>query len=118
MIAASIIMGRALAPVELIVSQWKAFLAARSAYDRITELLGIIPAQQTKMKLPEPEGHLAVQSIVVAPPGTERPVLAGLSFALVAGAALGVIGPSAAGKSSLARAIVGVWPVHNGIHSD
>ena len=104
MIAASIIMGRALAPVELIVSQWKTFLAARSAYDRITELLGILPAQQTKMKLPDPEGHLAVERIVVAPPGTQRPVLAGLTFALSAGSALGVIGPSAAGKSSLARA--------------
>ncbi len=114
MIAASIIMGRALAPVELIVSQWKTFLAARSAYDRITELLGIIPVQQAKMKLPDPEGHLVVERIVVAPPGTQRPVLAGLTFALSAGSALGVIGPSAAGKSSLARAICGVWPVHNG----
>jgi ATP-binding cassette subfamily C protein len=114
MIAASIIMGRALAPVELIVSQWKTFLSARSAYDRITELLRIIPARQTRMKLPDPEGHLAVQNIVVAPPGTQRPVLAGVSFDLPAGSALGLIGPSAAGKSSLARAIVGVWPVVNG----
>ncbi len=114
MIAASIIMGRALAPVEIIVSQWKVFLAARSAYDRITELLGIIPAMPKRMKLPNPEGQLTVQNIVVAPPGTQRPVLAGVSFALPTGSALGIIGPSAAGKSSLARAIVGVWPVHNG----
>jgi ATP-binding cassette subfamily C protein len=114
MIAASIIMGRALAPVELIVAQWKSFLAARSAYERITGLLDIIPAKETRMKLPEPEGHLLVQNIGVAPPGTQRPVLAGISFALPAGAALGVIGPSAAGKSSLARAIVGVWPLFSG----
>jgi ATP-binding cassette subfamily C protein len=114
MIAASIIMGRALSPVELIVSQWRTFLAARSAYDRITELLGIIPERQERMKLPDPKGHLTVENIVVAPPGTRRPVLAGLSFALPAGSALGVIGPSAAGKSSLARAIVGVWPAANG----
>jgi ATP-binding cassette, subfamily C, bacterial len=114
MIAASILMGRALAPVEIIVSQWKTFLAARSAYDRIIELLAIIPAIQRRMKLPSPEGHLTVQNIIVAPPGVQRAVLAGVSFALPAGSSLGVIGPSAAGKSSLARAIVGVWPIHNG----
>jgi PrtD family type I secretion system ABC transporter len=114
MIAASIIMGRALAPVEIIVSQWKTFLAARSAYDRITELLAIIPGMKKRMKLPSPEGHLSVQNIVVTPPGIQRAVLAGVSFALPAGTALGIIGPSAAGKSSLARAIVGVWPVHSG----
>ena len=114
MIAASIIMGRALAPVEIIVSQWKTFLAARSAYERITELLGIIPAKQARMKLPNPEGHLSVQNVVVVPPGAQRAVLAGVSFALPAGSALGIIGPSAAGKSSLARAIVGVWPIYNG----
>lgn len=111
MIAASIIMGRALAPVEIIVSQWKAFLGARSAYDRITELLAIIPVMKKRMKLPNPEGHLAVQNIMVMPPGAQRPVLAGVSFDLPAGTALGIIGPSAAGKSSLARAIVAVWPV-------
>ena len=114
MIAASIIMGRALSPVEIIVSQWKTFLAARSAYDRITELLGIIPAMPKRMKLPNPQGQLSVQNIVVAPPGAQRPVLAGVSFALPTGSALGVIGPSAAGKSSLARAVVGVWPIYSG----
>ena len=114
MIAASIIMGRALAPVEIIVSQWKSFLAMRSAYDRITELLAIIPPMKKRMKLPNPEGHLSVQNIIVAPPGGQRAVLAGVSFALPAGSTLGIIGPSAAGKSSLARAIVGVWPVRAG----
>ena len=114
MIAASIIMGRALAPVELIVSQWKTFLAARSAYERISELLSILQAKQPHMKLPDPEGHLSVQQIVVAPPGVQSAVLAGVTFDLLAGSALGIIGPSAAGKSSLARAIVGVWPLHSG----
>jgi ATP-binding cassette subfamily C protein len=114
MIAASIIMGRALAPVELIVSQWKTFLAARSAYERISELLSILQAKQPHMKLPDPEGHLSVQQIVVAPPGVQNAVLAGVTFDLQAGSALGIIGPSAAGKSSLARAIVGVWPLHSG----
>jgi len=111
MIAASIIMGRALAPVESVVAQWKLFLAARAAYERITQLLNIVPDQSERMKLPTPQGHLTVQNIVVAPPGVQRPVLNGVSFDLPAGSALGLIGPSAAGKSSLARAIVGVWPV-------
>ena len=111
MIAASIIMGRALAPVEMVVAQWKLFLAARTAFERITQLLNIVPDQPERMKLPPPQGHLTVQNIVVAPPGVQRPVLNGISFDLPAGSALGLIGPSAAGKSSLARAIVGVWPV-------
>jgi ATP-binding cassette subfamily C protein len=114
MIAASILMGRALAPVEIIVSQWKAFLLARSAYDHITELLSIVPGMKKKMKLPPPEGNLSVQNIIVTPPGAQRAVLGGVTFALPAGTALGIIGPSAAGKSSLARAIVGVWPVYAG----
>ena len=111
MIAASIIMGRALAPVEMVVAQWRLFLAARAAYERITQLLTIIPEQPERMKLPAPQGHLTVQQIIVAPPGVQRPVLNGISFDLPAGSAMGLIGPSAAGKSSLARAIVGVWPV-------
>jgi ATP-binding cassette subfamily C protein len=111
MIAASIIMGRALAPVEIIVGQWKSFLAARSARGRIIELLNALPTQPVRMKLPDPEGHLSVQNIIVAPPASQRPVLHGISFSMAAGRALGVWGPSAAGKSSLARAIVGVWPV-------
>lgn len=114
MIAASIVMARALAPVEIIVSQWKAFLAARSAYERITELLSIVPPVKKRMKLPPPNGHLTVQNAFVVPPGGQRPVLAGVSFDLPPGTALGIIGPSAAGKSSLARAIVGVWPLYSG----
>lgn len=114
MIAASILMGRALAPVEIIVSQWKAFLAARSAYDRITELLSIIPPIKQRMKLPTPRGHLTIQNAIVVPPGGQRAVLSGISLDLPPGSALGIIGPSAAGKSSLARAIVGVWPTYAG----
>ena len=114
MIAASILMGRALAPVEIIVSQWKSFLAARSAYDHIIDLLSIIPPLKKRMRLPTPEGNLSVQNVVIAPPGAQRPVVAGVSFALPAGSALGIIGPSAAGKSSLARGLVGVWPLYAG----
>jgi ATP-binding cassette subfamily C protein len=114
MIAASIIMGRALAPVEVVVGQWKSFLGARSAYDRIGELLAVTPPQPEKLSLPAPQGHLSVENLVVAPPGAERPVLAGITFNLPAGTLLGIIGASAAGKSTLARALVGVWPALRG----
>ena len=110
MIAASIIMGRALAPVEIAVANWKGFVATRSAYDRIMRLFGILPEEVEKMPLPAPEGHLSVENIVVVPPGSREPVLRGISFALRPGEVLGVLGPSAAGKSSLARVLVGVWP--------
>ena len=111
MIAASIIMGRALAPVELVVSQWKSFLAARSAYDRISELIDLVPARSKKLKLPDPTGEVAAFELAVGPPGAHRPVIHGVSFMLPAGTALGVVGPSAAGKSTLVRALVGVWPI-------
>lgn len=110
MIAASIIMGRALAPVELAVANWKGFIAARSAYDRILSLFQIAPPDYDKMPLPAPQGHLAAEQIVVVPPGSKEPVLRSVSFALKPGEVLGVLGPSAAGKSSLARVLVGVWP--------
>jgi ATP-binding cassette, subfamily C, bacterial len=109
MIAASIIMGRALAPVEIAVANWKGFVAARSAYDRIIALFGILPDETEKMPLPAPQGYLAVENIVAVPPGTKEPVLRGVSFSLRPGEVLGVLGPSAAGKSSLARVLVGVW---------
>ena len=114
MIAASIIMGRALAPVELAVANWKGFLAARSAYDRIVGLFGILPEETEKLPLPAPEGHLSVENIIAVPPGAKDPVLRGVSFALRPGEVLGVLGPSAAGKSSLARVLVGVWSTAHG----
>jgi ATP-binding cassette subfamily C protein len=114
MIAASIIMGRALAPVELVVAHWKSFLAARSAYDRITELQGVVPPAARRMKLPDPVGEVSAQNLYVVPPGAKKPVLQGVTFMLPAGSALGIVGPSAAGKSTLARALVGVWPIHHG----
>jgi ATP-binding cassette, subfamily C, bacterial len=109
MVAASIIMGRALAPVEVAVSQWKSFLAARTAYDRIKTLLGIVPAEPAKISLPPPKGTISVENVLVVPPGGKEPVLREVSFALQPGEIIGVVGPSAAGKSSLARALVGVW---------
>jgi len=114
MIAASIIMGRALAPVEVAVANWKGFLAARSAYDRIRELFAIIPDEADKMPLPAPEGYLSVEQLIAVPPGGREPVLRGISFSLKPGEVLGIVGPSAAGKSSLARVLVGVWPPSHG----
>jgi PrtD family type I secretion system ABC transporter len=110
MIAASIIMGRALAPIEQAIGHWRQFVGARSAYRRLDALLAESPAAAEHLALPQPEGYLAVEQVVVVPPGAARPVLKGLAFKLAPGEALGVIGPSASGKSSLARLLVGVWP--------
>ena len=114
MIMASIMMGRALQPIEIAVGTWRQFLAARTAYARLNELLAAIPAPTGSMPLPAPRGDITVENIVVAPPGANIPVLRGVSFNVAAGDIIGVIGPSAAGKSTLARALVGVWPVYNG----
>lgn len=109
MIAASIIMGRALAPVEMAIGSWRNFIGARAARRRLGELLqDPVPAVQ-RLALPRPKGELRVEELYVRPPGAEKPVVRRVSFALEAGMALGVIGPSAAGKSTLARALVGVW---------
>ena len=114
MIAASIIMGRALAPVEIAVANWKGFIAARAAYERITALFDMIPEERQKLPLPPPTGHLSVENVYATPPGSREPVLRGASFALRPGEVLGIVGPSAAGKSSLARVLVGVWPAISG----
>lgn len=115
MIAASIMMGRALAPIEIAVATWKQLLAARSSYDRLNALLEAIPADQSHMPLPAPQGNLEVERVIAAPPGSNVPVVKGVGFRIAAGASLGIIGPSAAGKSSLARLLVGVWPAHSGV---
>ena len=110
MIAASIIMGRALAPIEQAIGHWRQFVGARSAYRRLDTLLKESPLQAGHLTLPEPKGYLSVEQVAAVPPGAARPVLKGIAFRLEPGEALGVIGPSAAGKSTLARLLVGVWP--------
>jgi ATP-binding cassette subfamily C protein RsaD len=110
MIAASILVGRALAPIESAVGQWKSFVSARSAWSRLQALFRKTQEEGEKMNLPAPKGALSIEAVVVAPPGAKKPTIKALSFTLEPGTALGVIGPSAAGKSSLARALVGVWP--------
>lgn len=113
MIAASILVGRALAPLEALIGSWKQWSGARSAYRRLDRLLEQNPPRQPTMALPKPLGALALDGVSAAPPGAAA-VIKGLSFALAPGDALGVIGPSGAGKSTLARLMVGVWPAQLG----
>ncbi len=109
MIAASIILGRALAPVEQMIGTWKGFVAAREAYKRIHLRLSLPRIDRGDMQLPTPEGRINAERVTFIPPGSELPALQGVNFSLEPGEILGVIGPSAAGKSSLARLLVGVW---------
>lgn len=113
-IASSILVSRALAPAELAIANWKGFVQARQAWARLSELFARIPAPGRPHALPAPARDLAVEGISVAPPGTVRLVVQDLSFVLRAGQGMGVIGPSASGKSSLVRALVGVWPPGRG----
>ena len=109
-IAGSIIGSRALAPVDQAIASWKSFVGARQGYHRLKMLLALYPDQPKPFALPAPSKTLRVQGLTVAAPGTSKPIVRHLSLGLEAGQALGIIGPSAAGKSTLARALVGVWP--------
>jgi PrtD family type I secretion system ABC transporter len=114
MIAASIIMGRALAPVEQAVASWQQFLGFRKALERLGNILASVPAVANRMKLPQPTGKLEVENLIIQMPGAEKPVLQGISFTVEPGKGIGVIGPTGAGKSTLARALVGVMPITRG----
>jgi ATP-binding cassette subfamily C protein EexD len=114
MIAGSIMMGRALAPIDLMTSTWKQFTTARIAYKRLGELLGEFPETSLPTPLPAPKGFIDLEGIIVIPPGANAPSVRGVSMSIKAGETVGIIGPSAAGKSSLARAMLGVWPCING----
>ena len=119
MIAASIIAARALAPVELAIANWKGFVAARLSWKRLTELMAALPVGNDPMLLPEPKSTLSVEGVSAAPPEINRLVVQDVSFALRAGNVLGIIGPSASGKSSLARVLVGVWtPLRGSVRLD
>ncbi len=109
MIAASILTGRAMAPVELLIGTWKGFVAARSAYERLLGLLQALPVRPQAMSLPVPRGLLTLENVYATPPGGRIHVINGVNLAIVPGEVVGVIGPSASGKSSLARLMVGVW---------
>ncbi|MBL8397677.1 MAG: type I secretion system permease/ATPase [Candidatus Accumulibacter sp.] len=111
MIAASILVGRALAPVEMLIANWKQLVSARAAYQRLSELLRTFPARASGMSLPRPHGELLVENAATAAPGSKSLILRNINFKIPAGEVVAVIGPSASGKSTLARLLVGVWPV-------
>lgn len=114
MIAGSLLLGRALAPVDMLVGTWKGFTLARSQYDRLGQLLNEIPKDADTMSLPAPTGKLSAEQVMVAPPGSKNIVVRGVTMELNAGDALGIVGPSASGKSCLARALLGIWPTYSG----
>ncbi len=110
-IAASIIMSRALAPIETAIAHWRGFVAARQSYARLCEVFEkLVPDdEEDPLALPAPTQKIAVHQLTVAPPGEQKPTIMSVEFELEAGDGLGIIGPSGAGKSTLARALVGVW---------
>ena len=108
-IAGSILLGRALAPIDILIGSWRGFINARDAYRRLDELLQAIPLRESPMPLPAPRGEVSLDKLVVAPPGAPAPVLKNISLVVAPGETLAVIGPSAAGKSTLARAILGIY---------
>jgi ATP-binding cassette subfamily C protein len=109
-IAGSILTARALAPVELAIANWKGFVGARQSGHRLDQLLKLLPKEEEPLALPPPTEVVTVDQIHVTAPGTEKLILNDVSFRLLRGEGLGIIGPSGSGKSSLARALVGVWP--------
>ncbi|MHA6788475.1 type I secretion system permease/ATPase [Pseudomonas bijieensis] len=113
--AGSVLLGRALAPIDLIIGSWKGFIAARSQYSRLNDILDKQQAQPERMSLPAPQGHVQVENLIVAAPGSRTPILKNISFSAPAGCTVGIIGPSAAGKSTLARALLGVWAPQHGV---
>ncbi|HXX05032.1 MAG TPA: type I secretion system permease/ATPase [Xanthobacteraceae bacterium] len=118
-IAGSILGARALAPVDLAIANWRGFVAARQSWQRLSRLLGYLPARTEPMPLQPPAKSLVVQNAAVSPPGEQKIVCQDVNFSLTAGKAVGVIGPTASGKSSLARMLVGVWlPVRGSVRLD
>lgn len=115
MIAGSILLGRALAPIDLMIGSWKGFISARSQYARLNEILNQQQAEPQRMSLPAPQGRVQVENLIVGAPGSKTPILKNLSFVVPAGSVVGIIGPSASGKSTLARALLGVWAPQHGV---
>ncbi len=115
LMAGSILLGRALAPIDQMIGSWKGFVGAKVQYGRLNEVLDKLNAEPERMALPAPQGHIQVENLVVAPPGAKAPVIRNISFVAPAGAIVGIVGPSAAGKSTLVRALMGIWPPQHGV---
>jgi PrtD family type I secretion system ABC transporter len=119
MLAATILSARALAPIELAIANWKSFVTARQSWLRLSDAFNAVPVEEERIALPAPARSLRLTAVTLVPPGSGAAALYDVSFTLIAGNALGVIGPSGSGKSSLARALVGVWrPVRGTIRLD
>ena len=114
MIATTVLLGRAIQPVEQLVGSWRMLIEGRSAFRRLSELSEHFERQEPRVTIPRPEGVLTVDSVSFRAPGTEKPILVNVSFSLCAGEALAILGPSAAGKSTLARLLTGVWSASTG----
>ncbi len=114
MIAASIMTARALAPVETALANWRGFLQARQGYSVLSRLFQQFPPETKRTRLPAPTTGIVLDDVSICPPGSATPIVQNAALSVMAGQALAVIGPSASGKSTLARALVGVWPVTRG----
>lgn len=115
LMAGSLLLGRALSPIDQMIGSWKGFVAARVQYDRLSKVMDDLNKEPERMPLPAPEGHIQVENLIVAPPGAKSPVLRSISFVAPAGSIVGIVGPSAAGKSTLVRALMGIWPPQHGV---
>jgi len=114
MIVCSILMGKALQPVEMAISTWKQSISTRSAYQRLEEILQSAPPRGETLSLPAPRGELSLENVFASAPGSQATILKGITVQIPAGDVVGVIGPSASGKSTLARLLVGVWQARAG----
>ncbi|WP_082507650.1 type I secretion system permease/ATPase [Methylobacterium sp. Leaf113] len=113
-IASSILVARALAPAEMVIGNWKSFIQARQSWKRLSDALALNAPEKDLQVLPAPTQTIAFENVSISPPGSRRVVVKGATFSLEAGQGLGIIGPSASGKSSLVRALVGIWPCASG----
>lgn len=113
-IAGAVLLGRALQPISQVVASWKSFTSAKIAYNKLNELLLEFPEAENKLTLPDPQGKIQFENVMTIPPLAEKPVLKGITLQIEPGEMIGVIGPSASGKSSFVKTIVGVWAPTNG----